>query len=75
MSSIYDAIQNKSLPKSEELERILVRILFKDFGSRVIEYISCARAIFNKDFPQRFLASATSKQRFLADRQPQKPSV
>ena len=31
ISSINDAIPNKSLPKSEELERILVEIRFKDF--------------------------------------------
>ena len=50
------AIPNKSLLQSNVLLRILVRILFKDFGSRVIEYISCARAILKKDFLQRFLA-------------------
>ena len=31
ISSISDAIPNKSLPKSEELERILFRILVKDY--------------------------------------------
>ena len=50
------AIPKKPLLQSNVLLRILVRILFKDFGSRVIEYISCARAILKKDFLQRFLA-------------------
>ena len=46
------AIPTKPLLQSNVLLRILVRILFKDFGSRVIEYISCARAILKKDFPK-----------------------
>ena len=31
MSSIFDAIQYKIVPKSDVLERILVRIMVKDF--------------------------------------------
>ena len=49
------AIPKKPLLLSNVLLRILVRILFKDFGSRVIEYISCARAILKKDFLKDFL--------------------
>ena len=35
ISSISDAIHNKPLPKSEELERILVRIFTKRFLLRL----------------------------------------
>ena len=51
-SSISDAIHNKVLPKSEVLERILV----KDFYLKII--ISDQRPYFIKDFLQRFLALA-----------------
>ena len=53
MSSISDAIQNKPLPRSEELERIFVRIFFKDYSFLVIE-LFLAKQHLVKDFLQRF---------------------
>ena len=58
-SSISDAIQNKSLPQSEEFERILV----KDFYLNII--ISAKDHISLKISPKDFLRS----------RNPQKTSV
>ena len=45
------AIPIKPLPRSEELERILVRILFKDY------YFWPKAIFFIKDFLQRFLGA------------------
>ena len=53
ISSISDAIQNKTLPKSEELERILFRIFFKDYSFLVIE-LFLAKQHLIKDFLQDF---------------------
>ena len=52
MSSINDAIHNKTLLQSNILLRILVRILFKDYSG--IEYFSCVSNILKKIFPPRF---------------------
>ena len=64
MSSISDVIPNKSLPKSEELERILFKIMVKDYV--VAAYLSdrlflAIGHIFIKDFLQRFLAVGYKK--------------
>ena len=58
MSSINDAIhKNNPHQKQRTVAHFGQGFLFKDFGSRVIEYISCARAILKKDFLQDFLRS------------------
>ena len=56
MSSINDAIhKNNPHQKQRTVAYFGQGFLFKDFGSRVIEYISCARAILKKDFLKDFL--------------------
>ena len=64
ISSISDAIQNKTLPRSEVFERIfLSRIMIKDFICCLpeLQIISGHRPYFIKDFPQRFLAKQPPK--------------
>ena len=55
-SSILDAIHKKILPRSEVFERILVRILFKDYSG--IEYLSCVSNILKKIPPPQDLPVA-----------------
>ena len=64
MSSISDAIQNKTLPKSEVFESIFsqdfyFKILFSAYLNNRL--ISGHRPFFLKDFPQRFLAKQPRK--------------
>ena len=65
ISSIYDAIHKKNPSQKRGIRAYFGQgFLFKDFGSRVIEYISCVSNISTKISPKISCARATPKYPF-----------